>query len=97
MMYPPQPPAYPQNYASTPGTGPPPSSRLMENNNNQYAPQQPPQYDNNTARVQQPHANAGAAVATNGIKLLASPSGGTGGNTISHRILTTHGATSEVF
>ena len=47
--------------------------------------------------MQQPHANAGAAVATNGIKLLASPSGGTGGNTISHRILTTHGATSEVF
>ena len=37
------------------------------------------------------------AAASKGIKLLASPSGNTGGNTISHRILTTHGASSEVF
>ena len=103
VMYPPQESLQHKNYASTPGTGPPPSSRLMGSNNH-FSHHQQEQFDhhnNLNTNVSQNNNDRGSptnAATTNGIKLLASPSGVTnGGNTISHRILTTHGASSEVF
>ena len=87
----PFPPSYQQqNYASTPGSGPPPSARVIDGGHAQVN-------DHNMTGSSIESNEVNTAAASKGIKLLASPSGNTGGNTISHRILTTHGASSEVF